>query len=114
MRKEESVFDSAFGNFQLEEEEFLDFPRNDSFRKAPVILKKLFESDSKNLDNTQRERFANFLDEFQDVFFEKILAGNCDVVEHSIDVKDSLPIKQVPRRISTVFTRGGFFKLLRI
>jgi len=40
-----------------------------------------------------------FLEEFQDVFSKEVIAGNCDVVEYIINLKDSLPIKQVPRRI---------------
>jgi len=42
--------------------------------------------------------FADFFCEFEDVFSEDIVAGNCDV-EHVINIKDSSPIKQVPRRI---------------
>jgi len=54
---------------------------------------------SLNLDKTHKNIFADFLCEFEDVFSEDIVAGNCDVVEHVINVKDSSPIKQVPRRI---------------
>jgi len=43
--------------------------------------------------------FADFLCEFEDVFSEDIVAGNCDVLEHVINVKDFSSIKQVPRRI---------------
>ena len=39
------------------------------------------------------------MNNFYDEFSENVVAGNCDVVEHVINVKDSLPIKQVPRRI---------------
>lgn len=33
------------------------------------------------------------------MFSQESVTGNCNVVFHSIDVKDSPPIKQVPRRI---------------
>jgi len=33
------------------------------------------------------------------VFSEEIIAGNCWTVEHIIEVEDSNPIKQAPRRI---------------
>jgi len=52
-----------------------------------------------NLDEIRKNIFVDFLCEFEDVFSEDIVAGNCDVVEHVINVKDSSPIKQVPRRI---------------
>jgi len=33
------------------------------------------------------------------VFSEKIIAGNCEIGEHVINLQDFSPIKQVPRRI---------------
>jgi len=33
------------------------------------------------------------------VFSKNVIAGNCNIVEHVINLKDSLPIKQFPRRI---------------
>jgi len=48
----------------------------------------------------QRKIFIDFLEEFQDVFSNDVIAGNCDIVKHVINVKDFLSIKQVPRRIS--------------
>jgi len=33
------------------------------------------------------------------VFSEEIIAGNCGIGEHVINLQDSSPIKQVPRRI---------------
>jgi len=47
----------------------------------------------------EKENFSEFLREFENVFSEDIVAGNCNLVEHVINVPDSLPIKQVPRRI---------------
>lgn len=67
--------------------------------KVPTFLTELFERDSVNLDLVQKEIFAELLTEFQDIFFENIIAGNCDLVEHKIELDDPHPIKQVPRRI---------------
>jgi len=47
----------------------------------------------------QRNIFADFLKKFQDVFFEQIVAGNCDIMKHEIKLSDSRSIKQTPRRI---------------
>jgi len=33
------------------------------------------------------------------VFSENLIAGNCEILEHSINMGDSEPIKQAPRRI---------------
>jgi len=62
-------------------------------------LRKLFEKKTQELNEEQKERFAKFLIEFQDVFSKEIIAGNCNVVEHTIKIKDSNPIKQTSRRI---------------
>jgi len=48
---------------------------------------------------SQRNIFANLLEEFRDVFSERIVAGNCDIMQHEIRLSDSRPIKQAPRRI---------------
>jgi len=63
--------------------------------RVPQFLKELFERKTQNLNKEQKERFANFLTEFRDVFSEKITAGNCKVVEHNIKIEDSNPIKQL-------------------
>ncbi|XP_011867683.1 PREDICTED: uncharacterized protein LOC105561915, partial [Vollenhovia emeryi] len=68
-------------------------------REAPLLLKELFESSSRELAQPQSEALVEFLTDFQDTFSGEIVAGSCDVVQHSIDVGDSLPIKQYPRRI---------------
>jgi len=62
-------------------------------------LRELFKENSKNLNEEQHEIFVDFLEEFQDVFSNDIIAGNCDIVKHVVNVRDPLPIKQVPRRI---------------
>jgi len=63
-------------------------------------LKEFFEKETQDLNEEQKERFANFLTEFRDVFSEEIVAGNCKLVEHIIKIEDSNPIKQAPHRIS--------------
>jgi len=51
------------------------------------------------MDVSQRGIFADLLKEFQDVFSEQIVAGNCDIMQHEIKLSDFRPIKQAPRRI---------------
>lgn len=72
---------------------------NNSLKEVPDILKQSLECNSSHLNKTQKDVFADFLMEFRDVFSENIVAGNCDIVRHAINLKDSSPIKQVPRRV---------------
>ncbi|CAL1687614.1 unnamed protein product [Lasius platythorax] len=67
--------------------------------KVFSFLKIFFEENSKNLISSQKDIFTDFLIEFQDVFSENLIAGNCEVLEHAINVENSKPIKQAPRRI---------------
>ncbi|KYN29414.1 hypothetical protein ALC57_01147 [Trachymyrmex cornetzi] len=60
----------------------------------PSNLRSLFEKDSKHLNQSQKELFAKFFIEFREIFAEEIVAGNCEIGEHVINIKDSLPIKQ--------------------
>jgi len=71
----------------------------ESVGRIPFSLRELFKENSKSLNEGQREIFVDFLEEFQDVFSNDIIAGNCDIVKHVVNVRDSFPIKQVPRRI---------------
>ncbi|KMQ82652.1 krab-a domain-containing protein, partial [Lasius niger] len=92
----ENVFESAFRVSGLEGK----IARIEkSSERVPVPLKELFDNNSKKLNNLEKENFIEFLREFENVFSEHIVAGNCNSVEHVINVQDSLPIKQVPRRI---------------
>jgi len=43
--------------------------------KVPQFLRELFEKETQELNEEQKERFAKFLTEFQDVFSE-IIIGN--------------------------------------
>jgi len=61
--------------------------------------RELFERDSREMNVSQKEIFAELLEEFEDVFSEQIVAGNCDIMKHEIKLSDSRPIKQAPRRI---------------
>lgn len=70
-----------------------------NFQKDEIPLRELFERDSENLDSSQKEMYAKVLRDYQDVFSEEVIAGNCDLIKHEIDVGNSHPIKQTPRRI---------------
>ncbi|XP_020298143.1 uncharacterized protein LOC109862482 [Pseudomyrmex gracilis] len=64
---------------------------------VPSSLKELF--DSVGLDEAQKGVFADFLNKFQDIFTDQIVAGNCEVLQHKISLQDPRPIKQAPRRV---------------
>jgi len=69
------------------------------------FLRELFKKETQELNEKQKERFAQFLIEFQNVFSEEIIAGNCNIVEHTIRMKNSNPIKQTLRRILFIYER---------
>lgn len=89
------IFDPIFGN---RDSEMFSCSRITPV-KVPIFLEKLFTLNSENLDSTQKNVFAQFLWEFQDVFFDNITPGNCKILEHTISVNNSNPIKQAPRRV---------------
>ncbi|XP_071580822.1 uncharacterized protein [Temnothorax nylanderi] len=95
----ENVFESAFVSSESEEEKVLSCSRIQVSSGRAPFLKELYTNNSSNLNEAQKEIFTDFLEEYQDVFSEEIVAGNCGVVEHVINLEDSSPIKQVPRRI---------------
>jgi len=95
----ENIFDSFFGDFDSGKERNLLCSRIKSFEDEVLLfMKELFERESRNLNEDQRNHFAQLLKNNQDVFSEEITAGNCDI-EHKINLKDSNPIKQAPRQI---------------
>ena len=105
-------FDTLFGSqrqFPLQ----LTCSRMEKISKQiPFFLEEVFSKCAKKLDSSfQKEDFFLFLTDFQDVFSENIVAGNCDVVKHCIDLSDSRPIKQIPRRIPQVM-RGEVEKII--
>jgi len=92
----ENIFDSAFGNASVVHEiARIDY----SSEKISYSLEELFKNNLKNLNEEQQGIFLNFLKEFQDIFSDEIVSGNCEIVNHIINTQDCLPIKQVPRRI---------------
>jgi len=90
----ENIFKTIFA-----EQKDIQCGRLESFFEVPSNLKNLFEESSKNLNESQKQFCAEFINEFRDVFSEEIIAGNCEIGEHVINLQDSSPIKQVPRRI---------------
>ncbi|KMQ85049.1 krab-a domain-containing protein [Lasius niger] len=97
----ENVFGFAFGFPESNREQTLSCSRiQDSSERVPSILKEFYVNNSVNLNETQRDVFVDFLREHQDVFSGEIVSGNCEIVKHVINIKDSSPIKQVPRPIS--------------
>lgn len=59
--------------------------------RVPTKLKELFADNTPHLNTIQKEVLVNFLNEFRDVFSVDIVAGNCDMVKHCINVKDCPP-----------------------
>jgi len=90
----ENIFKTIFS-----EQKEIQCGHLESLFEVPLDLKCLFEENSKNLNESQKQLCAEFINEFHDVFSEKIIAGNCEIGEHVINLLDSTPIKQVPRRI---------------
>lgn len=106
----ENIFDLEFDSFNAQnegktlkcfrvEDSYKCSGTNNSLKKVPNILKQSLECNSSHLSKTQKDDFTDFLTEFHDVFSENVVAGNCDIVRHAINLKDPSPIKQVPRRI---------------
>jgi len=90
----ENIFETIFS-----EQKEIQCGRLESLSEVPSNLKYLFEESSKNLNESQKQLCSEFINEFHDVFSEEIIAGNCKTGEHVINLQDSSPIKQVPRRI---------------
>ncbi|KAL6258145.1 hypothetical protein P5V15_010076 [Pogonomyrmex californicus] len=66
---------------------------------VPAELEEFFDNNSRELEVDQKIVFATLLREFRDVFSEQAVAGKCEVLQHKIELIDSCPIKQAPRRI---------------
>ncbi|KZC09136.1 hypothetical protein WN55_00758 [Dufourea novaeangliae] len=53
----------------------------------------MFENNTTNLNQTEKEEFKQFLISFQDVFARnKSQIGRCKLVKHTIDTGDHTPI----------------------
>ena len=76
------------------------------FKENQVILKELLENNSEKLDANQKEMFSVFLKENCSLFSENIVAGNCDVYKHVINVKDSPP-HQAGTSSNSIFNERG-------
>jgi len=51
-------------------------------------LKCLFDRNSEHLTQFQKKLFAELLNEFYDVFSEQIIAGNYEMGEYEVNLKD--------------------------
>jgi len=98
----DKVFRSAIlESLQEKKPEYLFCRRiSSASKRVPDGCNELFERDFQEMDVSQRDIFADFFKEFQDVYSEQIIAGNCDIMQHEIKLSDSCPIKQAPRRNS--------------
>ncbi|KAL2751633.1 krab-a domain-containing protein, partial [Vespula maculifrons] len=54
----------------------------------------VFQENSGNFLTELKEDFSKFLQKFSEQFEDDIVAGNCGIVEHVIELTDSYPIKQ--------------------
>lgn len=94
------IFASAFGKIGEQNcKSFLCSRIYASNERVPHFLLEFFERNSATLAVPQKEEFAKIIEDFQDIFTKDIIAGNCSLMEHAIDVKNSSPIKQAPRQI---------------
>ena len=68
-------------------------------KDLPGHLVELYENSKHELDEEQRQQFRQLLVQFQHVFAKSSSdLGLTDLVRHRIDVGDSRPVKQPPRR----------------
>jgi len=75
------------------EQKEIKYNRLESFLDVPSNLKYLFEENSRNLNESQKQLCAKLLNKFRDVFSEEIIVGNYGMGEHIINLQDSSPIK---------------------
>jgi len=93
------ILEPEFGNGVFSNKKTMNCSRVIFEERISTFLNELLQRGSEGLEVVQNNNFISFLSEFQDVFSEDISAGNCKILEHSINVSDKRPIKQVPRRI---------------
>ena len=67
--------------------------------KFPDLLKDVFKDNSQNLHSSQKQKFAQLLVNFQDIFEDDDVSGKCNLVEHKIELIDPRPIKQPVRSL---------------
>ena len=61
------------------------------------LLKDVFKDNSQNLDSSQKQKVAQLLVNFQDIFEDDDVSGKYNFVEHKIELSDRHPIKQPVR-----------------
>jgi hypothetical protein len=72
--------------------------------EVPEHLQDLLERSAKELDPSEREKLAELLTEFQDVFARSEFDfGNFTALEHEIDTGDAHPIRERMRRTPLFF-----------
>jgi hypothetical protein len=72
--------------------------------EVPEHLQDLLERSAKELNPSEREKLAELLTEFQDVFARSEFDfGNFTALEHEIDTGDAHPIKERMRRTPLFF-----------
>ena len=54
--------------------------------ELPDLLKDVYEDNSQNLDSLQKQKFAQILINFQDIFEDDDVSGKCNLVEHKIEL----------------------------
>ena len=65
--------------------------------ELPDLLKDVFKDNSQNLDSSQKQKFAQLLVNFQDIFEDDDVSGKCNLVEYKIELVDPRPMKQPVR-----------------
>jgi len=87
----EKIFVPVFGEAKKESPE--------NFLRSPIcglprcsFFSEFCEEHSLTLNNAQKKEFIK-LEGFQNIFSENVVAGNCSVIEHSINIKDFSSIK---------------------
>ena len=65
--------------------------------ELPDLLKDVFKDNSQNLDSSQKQKFAQLLVNFQDIFEDDDVSVKSNLVEHKIEIIDPRPIKQPVR-----------------
>lgn len=84
----QNVFESTFGLSETSREIDFNCSRIQvSSERIPSFLKELYENSSSNLSESQKDIFAVLLFEHQRDSSGEVTAGNCDVIEHIIDIK---------------------------
>jgi len=99
------IFTFVFNGEELENQKNFLCSRISREGEIPQNLLEFYEKNSTIFDVSQKERFAEIIVDFLDIFTETIVAGNCSVIEHVINVNNSPPIKQVTKRVPLLMRR---------